>query len=230
MSAVALVAALLAAASVSVQAMRPGFSDTHGAPVLELREAASSLSTLRTRFAEWAATHGKLYSSPAEAERRFAIWAAHAVAVDAANAGPRQLQQGMRRGLNAHSDLTSQEFVARFLGPPMAAPQQNSATANKPHPQEHWRYENVTAPPTVDWRQHKPPVLGHIKDQHVNGTPCGSCWAFSATGIIETASALATGALVWCGGLLCGGTLRDRLGMHSSRTSRLQCAAAGAAA
>lgn len=58
---------------------------------------------------------------------------------------------------------------------------------------QHWRYENVTAPPSVDWRQHKPTVLGAIKDQHVNGTPCGSCWAFSAVSIMEIASAMSSG-------------------------------------
>lgn len=70
---------------------------------------------------------------------------------------------------------------------------QPAVLTKKDKPQQHWRYENVTAPASVDWRTHTPPVLGAIKDQHVNGTPCGSCWAFSAVSIMEISSAMATG-------------------------------------
>jgi hypothetical protein len=50
---------------------------------------------------------------------------------------------------------------------------QEQASANKV---QHWRYENVTPPAAADWRDAQPPILGPIKDQHVGGAPCGSCW------------------------------------------------------
>lgn len=74
-------------------------------------------------------------------------------------------------------------------------PGRQSADPTKKDTPQHWRYENVTAPASVDWRTHTPPVLGTIKDQHVNGTPCGSCWAFSSVSIMEISSAMATGGL-----------------------------------
>jgi hypothetical protein len=73
--------------------------------------------------------------------------------------------------------------------------QPNPATEENSNKPQHWRYENVTARAAADWRQHKPTVLGAIKDQHVNGTPCGSCWAFSAVSIMEIASAMASGMI-----------------------------------
>lgn len=145
-----------------------------------------------------------------------------------------------RLGLNAHSDLTREEFRAAYLGAPMTlsdrsrqqegklagtsssrndsperlcvfgkvvrlvstllgrnTDQQAAIRKQQQVTEEHWRFENVSAPAAVDWRKHKPAVLGSIKDQHVNGTPCGSCWAFSAVSIMEIASAMATGETVW---------------------------------
>lgn len=154
-----------------------------------------------------------------ELAHRFKVWSDNVATIKrraASNAA-----QGITHtsGLNQHTDLTRDEFRARYLGSPMT-PQER--TAHKPFSTthqtapglqqligrlarlrpsgrgtnkeaQHWRYENVTAPVTADWRQHSPTVLGAIKDQHVNGTPCGSCWAFSAVSIMEIASAMSTG-------------------------------------
>ena len=43
----------------------------------------------------------------------------------------------------------------------------------------------------MDWR--KAGVVGPVKNQHINGAPCGCCWAFAATGALETAVALGNG-------------------------------------
>ena len=45
---------------------------------------------------------------------------------------------------------------------------------------EEYRYRHITPPKEVDWR--KSGVVGPVKDQHVNGAPCGCCWAFATTG------------------------------------------------
>jgi hypothetical protein len=88
---------------------------------------------------------------------------------------------------------TTLDWLAHYILP--GSQQPNPATEENSNKPQHWRYENVTAPAAVDWRQHKPTVLGAIKDQHVNGTPCGSCWAFSAVSIMEIASAMASGMI-----------------------------------
>ena len=38
---------------------------------------------------------------------------------------------------------------------------------------EEYRYRHITPPKEVDWR--KSGVVGPVKDQHVNGAPCGCC-------------------------------------------------------
>ena len=38
-------------------------------------------------------------------------------------------------------------------------------------------------PASVDWSTKN--VLGPVKNQHINGTPCGCCWAFATTGVVE---------------------------------------------
>ena len=50
--------------------------------------------------------------------------------------------------------------------------------------------DTANLPDSVDWREHK--VLTPVKDQG----QCGSCWAFSATGALESAYAISTGKLL----------------------------------
>lgn len=157
-----------------------------------------------------------------EVARRYSVWSANVARINARTASIAASGASHRLGLTSHTDLTAEEFRAQYLGPPMSpadrtSPQhqhtaqpssilhaatswlsalwlgRQAAGLTKKDKPQHWRYENVTAPASVDWRTHTPPVLGAIKDQHVNGTPCGSCWAFSAVSIMEISSAMATG-------------------------------------
>ena len=47
-------------------------------------------------------------------------------------------------------------------------------------------------PPAVDW--HAAGLVGPVKNQHVNNTPCGCCWSFASTGVMEAALAVAAAA------------------------------------
>jgi cathepsin L len=181
-----------------------------------------------------------------ELAHRYKVWSNNVERINKVAARNAANGVSHRLGLTAHTDLEPQAFKTKYLGAPMSATdralqhQHNTqepkhsltqtlsrlysavwdsipSGVGKQHRPQHWRYENVTAPASVDWRQHQPTVLGGIKDQHVNGTPCGSCWAFSAVSIMEIASAMATGEALL---RLCPSSVQCPLGMpdtaHSS--------------
>jgi C1A family cysteine protease len=86
--------------------------------------------------------------------------------------------------VNEFADLTFAEFHDRFTGLTPRANNfirsQNLATFD----------EDMDVPTSVDWRQKN--AVTPIKNQG----QCGSCWAFSTTGSVEGAHAIATGNLV----------------------------------
>mmetsp|Transcript_119589 Transcript_119589/g.168193 ORF Transcript_119589/g.168193 Transcript_119589/m.168193 type:complete len:459 (+) Transcript_119589:57-1433(+) len=86
-------------------------------------------------------------------------------------------------GLNEFSDMTMDEFRMSKLGlagAPPGLPLPSLGTH---------QVGNSTAPTSVDWR-------GKAVTPVKNQKQCGSCWAFSTTGALEGAWAIATGKLV----------------------------------
>ncbi|XP_057812880.2 probable cysteine protease RD19D [Cryptomeria japonica] len=87
-------------------------------------------------------------------------------------------------GITPFSDLTEEEFESRYTG-----------LLNVPH-----NFMNDSPAPEIlpvddlpanfDWRD-----KGAVSQVKIQGT-CGSCWAFSTTGVIEGANFLATGKLL----------------------------------
>ena len=53
------------------------------------------------------------------------------------------------------------------------------------------RHRHRPLPASIDWTTEN--VLGPVKNQHVNGTPCGCCWSFACTGTVEGAVGVASG-------------------------------------
>jgi len=87
-------------------------------------------------------------------------------------------------GMNAMGDMTHAEFKATKLGY-NRVDRSVLRSKNTAGPHQH-----VKAPATVDWR--KKNAVTPVKDQG----QCGSCWAFSTTGSVEGAFAIATGQLL----------------------------------
>jgi len=90
-------------------------------------------------------------------------------------------------GINAFSDMTTEEFVSTHLGykKPETAELYEGATFLGNHT---WQGEEL--PSSIDWSLKG--AVTPVKDQG----HCGSCWVFSAIGALEGAYSLATGNLV----------------------------------
>jgi C1A family cysteine protease len=170
-----------------------------------LTASASPLATQKPKqtspeqaYELWRAQHGR----PASPDR-LAAFKANAAFVAAYNARQQQQQQQnggaeeqasttARLALNAFADLTWDEFKRTRLGYSTRKTTTTNGNTNDRKPPsaripgfDHGRVLNP--PKTVDWR-----TKGAVSPVGNQGA-CGSCYAWSATGAIEGANAIATG-------------------------------------
>eukprot|EP00435_Cladocopium_sp_Y103_P004137 s4194_g1.t1 len=134
-------------------------------------------------FEKYIKDFGKSYKDAAEKEMRFKAFSENYEYILAENV---KFSSGhaYKLGLNDFSDITPEEFEKKL--------------GMRLRPKTLWRgpkkgthkVRNITLPSSVDWRTQG--VVTPVKNQQ----QCGSCWAFSTTGALEGAWALATGELV----------------------------------
>jgi len=137
---------------------------------------ASEASEKEGWFADFEKSFGKMY----EAEERAFRKDAFLQNLDVIAARNRDGSLGTHF-INKFSDLTKEEFKARYLGYLPKADLSADKEAD---------IEPSAKASAVDWRGSK--YVTPVKDQG----QCGSCWAFSATEQIETDVAFATGSLL----------------------------------
>jgi C1A family cysteine protease len=100
--------------------------------------------------------HAKAYDSVSEKHHRFAIFKENLRYIHSQNVQ----EKSYWLGLNSLSDLTHEEFQARYLG---TRPHRDPSRLQKT---EAFMYADVEAPASVDWRQKG--AVSEVKDQ-------GSC-------------------------------------------------------
>ncbi|XP_016468788.2 senescence-specific cysteine protease SAG39-like [Nicotiana tabacum] len=115
----------------------------------DLYEAASMVQ----KHEQWMSRFGRVYRDDVEKAKRFKIFKDNVEYIESVNkAGTRRY----KLGINEFADLSNEEFKASRNGYKMSSHQQLSKSTS-------FKYENVTAPATMDWRT-KGAVTG-IKDQ-----------------------------------------------------------------
>ncbi|KAH9636954.1 hypothetical protein HF086_008215, partial [Spodoptera exigua] len=143
-------------------------------PIFHLEEAEE-------HFERFIQDFNKQYTSEEEKQARFAIFKQN---LDKANSFNAQSEHA-RFGITQFMDLTEDEFVSRYTG--LNGNFNFTAKCNLVVGAD---LPRVNVPDSFDWRQRN--VVTRVKDQG----ECGSCYAFSATGAVESQYAIKHGQLV----------------------------------
>lgn len=144
---------------------------------------AASDVPLTMPFAEWQIHFGQIYSGEGEATQRKIVYEANVAFIETENLKGK----AYTLGVNQFSALTTEEFIARYAGVNFPAESSDDPILG-----------DVTfageVADDIDWTTQG--VVNAVKDQGSwMQMPCGSCWAFSAVGTVESAYAIATGKL-----------------------------------
>ncbi|CAF0950136.1 unnamed protein product [Adineta steineri] len=132
----------------------------------------------------WKNKHRKNYSDAEELVRR-TVWENNLKMIEEHNLQADLGVHTYRLGMNQHGDLTANEVVQKYTGVKV-----NMKTKSNQVREVLVSNSTASLPNSVDWRNQN--VVEAVKDQGA----CGSCWAFSAAGAIESAYAIKTGTLL----------------------------------
>jgi C1A family cysteine protease len=145
-----------------------------------LASAIASTAMAELSFHEWASTSGKIYATQEEWALREKIYNQNAAKWAEHNAMGLEWTQGP----NQFADLTAHEFKARYTGGYV-----KPVNRSYPAAQRAFTKSLRANPAEVNWVTKG--AVTAVKNQQ----QCGSCWAFSATGSMESSVFLATGTL-----------------------------------
>ena len=144
------------------------FTSTEASSLIELYNLEQA------EFHSYISLHNKLYSD-SEYAMRFKIYRDNSAYIRKVNS----MNKGFTLVVNKFADLSAEEFTSKYLGTRMPD------TLMKSTQKVHQIFES-----SKDWR-----YLGKVSRVKNQGN-CGSCWAFSSTGAIESAYAIKNGKSV----------------------------------
>lgn len=129
-------------------------------------------------FSDFRKTHQKNYASDQELQYRLSVFTQNLESIEKHNADSTQTY---KLGVNQYSDLTFEEFKAKYLG--FEEDFQGSAKCEKSGNDS----LSLSDDNEVDW------VAKGVVHEVKNQASCGSCWAFSTVAALESAYAIFKG-------------------------------------
>eukprot|EP00462_Mataza_sp_D1_P001006 CAMPEP_0175091338 /NCGR_PEP_ID=MMETSP0086_2-20121207/1844_1 /TAXON_ID=136419 /ORGANISM="Unknown Unknown, Strain D1" /LENGTH=169 /DNA_ID=CAMNT_0016364063 /DNA_START=64 /DNA_END=570 /DNA_ORIENTATION=- len=156
------------------------FVPCSSSPAPSVRDYINDYSvSVELRFETWMAMFNKVYATGVEMKEALSVFKSNDLHILAMNS--KNLSWTL--GHNEFSDITPEAFYARFTG---FNPTRGHQTQTAPQPPGSRRQ----VPDSVDWTKQN--AVTPVKNQG----QCGSCWAFSTTGAVEGAYAIAKGKLL----------------------------------
>uniref|UniRef100_A0ACD5UUY7 Uncharacterized protein n=1 Tax=Avena sativa TaxID=4498 RepID=A0ACD5UUY7_AVESA len=152
------------------------------------------------RFHRWMMAHGRTYPSTQEKLHRLEVYRRNVEFIEASNRESERL--GYELGENEFTDLTNEEFMARYTGAAvpmedgdaMAGGMGTIITTVAGDVNEGSRSSildlNASAPQNFDWRDH-----GAVTPAKNQGG-CGCCWAFATVATVEGLNKIKGGQLL----------------------------------
>ncbi|CAM6096264.1 unnamed protein product [Calypogeia fissa] len=144
-------------------------------------DISTALLNVEARFQAFMKKYGKSYSGESYAHRLRVFTDNLLKAVE-----HQALDLGAVHGITKFSDLTEEEFETRYTGLKITEGRKAGVESGASAP----TLPTDNLPENFDWRD-----FGAVTDVKDQGS-CGSCWAFSAAGGLESANFLATGNLI----------------------------------
>ncbi|KAG5285285.1 hypothetical protein AALO_G00001610 [Alosa alosa] len=142
--------------------------------------SCASLSLEDLEFHAWKLKFGKSYRTPEEETRRKDIWLSTRRRVLTHNILADQGIKTYRMGMNHFSDMDSEEFKENVLLRNMIPSNKTRTLPHRAAKPSTPKGGAVKLSASMDWRDSG--CVTYVKDQG----QCGSCWAFSATGALES--------------------------------------------
>ncbi|XP_021765963.1 macrodontain-1-like [Chenopodium quinoa] len=143
---------------------------------------------IRKRHEQWMTQHGRVYKDEIEKEKRFNIFKKNIEYIENFNGNNASSNKMFTLGVNAFTDLTTEEFIATHTG----YKRQFHSISNGSMTME-FSYENLTdydISPSVDWREQ-----GAVTGIKYQGQ-CEGCWAFSVVAAVEGLNRIKFGQLI----------------------------------